>query len=297
MPVDWPKEQLTGGNYRPVRDIYVTNSKGELLRIVKSEHYMEADRLGHEYVGDWRSMWMSRMLKPGHMMCCDDGYIVRIIKVDYKMDLLVLETGTWRIPRVKNEIARKYHNPVKLKQFQITSNPCLFVDHERIAIVDKKILMYRRIAKRYLQNGFDFAEAWTKVTYRPSDLKTIGREIFKSDKWRLALSAEAKKYYEMAGVTPGLILKQLYDRMCAEDTPNQDAITIGKLLLRHHPDMEPNDIPELKQASKGPSGRIWIGDAAFAESVSEKNTVPAPPSQAPLPEPQDESEEEDNGQV
>ena len=115
------------------------------------------------------------------------------------------------------------------------------------------------------------------------------------------MSSEAKRYYEEAKVTPDNIIAELFRRM-KETDDDRMASAIGEILFRHHPDMEPNDLVEIKSQRGVNKGiRAWIGDATLIQDQKPKAELAAAKIEAKAmveaaatstDDPEDEPEEE-----
>ena len=280
--------QISSTKYRPYRDIYVTRMNGELVRIVHSMHHMEADRLGVEYVHNWRLDYLDGKLQEGALICCDDGWLVRFLRIQHTSmaPIMHLETGIHRMPimaiRTRPGFRTENTESTKLNAYVLTSCPTRTNYYERkrgsgSVHTDLNQVKIRLIAKRYLENGFDFDEAWTHVTKEVRS-KFTRTAVEHSHVWRLAVQAEARKYYDKSGVTVERIFKMLMERAEAAGTLNSEALEIAHELLRYHPDLAPNDI-QVSAPQRALPVSAWLGDANYLEAT----TVPATPLPAPPP--------------
>lgn len=258
--------------------VWVTDTDGNLKRVVEVIHFMEADRTGVVYEHNWRQAWIKETLKPGDLVLCDDGYVTGVRRVAYgrAFRFLHLDTGTFRLPDVQKNEHYKYEDPSSLRGVHITTQPVRAPF--KTAEVDRHMLKLRAVARYYISNGFDLQAAWYRIFRRGLKKHKKTKAVFKSDRWRIALSIEAKRYFEKAHVTPTNVIQELYRRMC-ETEDNREALLLGHEIMRYHPDFEPNDMPlggGRGNGLKDLKAKAWLGDATIVQAaLNEANPVPS----------------------
>lgn len=144
------------------RDVYVTNSNGELVRVVRCYTPQEANLRNIPYIEHWREALLAETIKPNDNLLVDDGYIVPVLSVGYGVrPFIMLATSKYCIPR-----------DIDINDFFITSKPHWHKITRVPAICFKEQQnRMRAVVVRYLNNGFDKVKAYYDFHKEASKIK------------------------------------------------------------------------------------------------------------------------------
>ena len=250
------------------RLVYVTDEYGRLINRVTVVHHTVASFRCINFHANWRAAYCTRSIAPGHYIQADDGYVVKVVRVNYSgnSSVIAVATGVFIIPyaHANANNADALAAAVKiLDRTIITTAPHPDPVDFKAAGPDmaeiRRLHTLRSIVRDFFANGYNLRAA-IKSHYP----KLKSRDVTAIENSKLMgyiLMSESAKYFEQSGVTPDVVIKGVHEAVAAANKPDIWFEWI-KIYARIHPEIEDKFYKDRvdTKAQATPALPVFMGD-------------------------------------
>jgi hypothetical protein len=246
-----------------VRRVYIVDHHGNLDRVVSVYLPFEAYNRGIDFHADWRRSLVNNDLKPKDFILADDGYVVRVKRIETRSIMpnhvtLTLTTGSVMVDK-----------------------RCLPTECVYVAPYGNKPKKAPWVHYQKLENWFKFVALIMRCGWNVREaIKAEGARAGADSKRRMLGDAEFReflmgqivKFFKEADIEVGRFFKAWLGKIESDGASLAEVNEAVALLARIHPDLE--DKAYQAKTAGGGGSNLFLGDPMFVNN--QQNVLPPP---------------------